>query len=74
MYSFGFGGLWRIQLTMGIALLVMGILIAVFPEILVIMVSAAIIMAGLGLIGSALRAKKFEQATRARRVEGPFDM
>lgn len=59
-----FDFLWKLQMFVGVLVVLMGVMVAVFPEIIVALVAAAIIMVGAGLIGSAWRMRKLQQRSR----------
>lgn len=62
--SSGFELLWKLQMTVGVLLLLFGVLIVIFPDIVAYLVAAAIIATGLGLVGSAWRLRQLERRVR----------
>ncbi len=62
--SSGFELLWKLQMAVGLLLLIFGALIVVFPQILAYLVAAAILATGLGLVGSAWRLRQLERRVR----------
>ncbi len=56
--------LWKIQMTIGILLVLFGVLIVLFPAILAYLVAAAVIATGAGLVGSAWRLRQLERRVR----------
>ncbi len=62
--SSGFELLWKLQMTVGVLLLLFGVLIVIFPNIVAYLVAAAIIATGLGLVGSAWRLRQLERRVR----------
>jgi uncharacterized membrane protein YqjE len=71
--SQGFGLMWRLQMTLGLLLLLFGVLVAAFPQILVVLVAATFCMIGLGLMGSAWRLRRAQQNPVHRRFDEPID-
>ena len=62
--SSSFELLWKLQMTVGVLLLLFGVLIVIFPDIVAYLVAAAIIATGLGLVGSAWRLRQLERRVR----------
>lgn len=56
---------WRVQMAVGVLVVLFGLLIALFPALLVALVSATTILIGLGLIGSAWRMKRLAETSRS---------
>lgn len=68
-----FGFLWKIQMLVGVLLVLAGILIVLVPQILVALVATAVIMVGVTLLSSAWRLRRLEERARGVAVVETFE-